>query len=89
MRNFPKVAHLGKDRARLKAYSVSLQSPRLPRWLNGKESTCQCRSRRHRFDPWVGKMLWRRKWQPSPVFLPWKPLGQWSLVGYSPWDGHD
>ena len=33
-----------------------------------KESTCQCR--RCKFDPWVGKILWRRKWQPAPVFLP-------------------
>ena len=43
----------------------------LPRWLKGKESTCQCWShRRHWFDPWVGKIPWRRKWQPTPVFLP-------------------
>ena len=34
----------------------------------GKESVCQCR--RLRFDPWVGKIPWRRKWQPIPVFLP-------------------
>ena len=34
-----------------------------------KESACQCR--RHRFDPWVGKIPWRREWQPTPVFLPW------------------
>ena len=40
----------------------------LPRWLSGKESACQCR--RHGFDPWVRKILWRRKWQPTPVFLP-------------------
>ena len=40
----------------------------LPRWLSGKESTCQCR--RPGFDPWVGKIPWRRKWQPTPVFLP-------------------
>ena len=40
----------------------------LPRWLSGKESTCQCR--RCRFDPWIGKIPWRRKWQPIPVFLP-------------------
>ena len=39
---------------------------------------------RPRFDPWVGKILWRRKWQPTPVFLPGKSHG-WSLVGYSPW----
>ena len=37
------------------------------------------------FDPWVGKILWRRKWQPTPVFLPGKSHGQRSLVGYSPW----
>ena len=52
-------------------------------WLSGKESTCQ--SRRYGFDPWVGKIPWRRKWQPTPVFLPGKFHGQTSLVGYSPW----
>ena len=40
---------------------------------------------RRRFNSWVGKILWRREWQPSPVFLPGKSLGQRSLVGYSPW----
>ena len=35
-------------------------------------------------DPWAGKILWRRKWQSTPVFLPGKSHG-WSLVGYSPW----
>ena len=40
-----------------------------------------------RFDPWVRKVPWRRKWQPTPVFLPGKFHGQQSLVGYSPW-GH-
>ena len=43
----------------------------LSRWLSGKESTCKCRSlRRHRFHAWVGKIPWRREWQPTPVFLP-------------------
>ena len=37
------------------------------------------------FDPWVRKMLWKRKWQPTPVLLPGKFHGQSSLVGYSPW----
>ena len=55
----------------------------LPRWLSGKESTCQCR--KHGFDPWVGKIPWRRKWQPIPVFLPGEFHGHRSLVGYSPW----
>ena len=41
--------------------------------------------RRHGFDPWVGKNPWRRKWQPTPIFLPGKFHGQRSLVGYSPW----
>ena len=38
-------------------------------------------------DPWMGKILWRRKLHPIPVFLPGKPHGRRSLVGYSPW-GH-
>ena len=38
-------------------------------------------------DPWVGKIPWRRKWQPTPVLLPRKFHGWRSLVGYSPW-GH-
>ena len=47
------------------------------------ESACQCS--RHECDPWVGKIPWRRKWQPTPVFLPGKFRGQRSLAGYSPW----
>ena len=41
---------------------------------------------RPRFHPWVGKIPWRRAWQPTPVFLPGESRGQRSLVGYSPWD---
>ena len=37
------------------------------------------------FDPWAGKIPWRRKWQPTPVFLPEESHGWRSLVGYSPW----
>ena len=48
----------------------------------------QCRNCwRLRSDPWVGRIPWRRKWQPSTVLLPGKPHGQRSLAGYSPW-GH-
>ena len=43
------------------------------------------RCRRHRFDPWVGKIPWRRKWQPTPVFLPEKSHGHRNLAGYVPW----
>ena len=40
-----------------------------------------------RFDPWVRKISWSRKWQPTPIFLSEKFHGQRSLVGYSPWGG--
>ena len=69
----------------LKEYISSQDYTGLPRWHSGKESACQCK--RHRFDPWVGKSPWRRKWQPTPVFWPRKSHGQRSLVGYSP-QGH-
>jgi len=45
----------------------------LPRWHSGKESACQCRrAKRHGFDPWVGKVAWRRKCQSTPVCFPGK-----------------
>ena len=44
------------------------------------------RQKRCRFDPWFGKIPSRRKWQPTPVFLPGESHGQRSLTGYSPWD---
>ena len=56
---------------------------RLSWWLSGKESACQ--RRKCAFSPWVGKIIWRRIWQPTPVFLPGKPHGQRSLAGYSLW----
>ena len=55
----------------------------LPRWLSGKESACQCRRRGP--DSRVGNSPWRRKWQPTPAFLPGKSRGQRSPAGYSPW----
>ena len=39
---------------------------------------------RHGFSPWVGKILWRRAWQPAPVFLPGESHGHRNLAGYSP-----
>ena len=59
----------------------------LPWWLSVKESACnagdhlQCR--RCRLDLWVGRITWRRKWQPTAVFLPGKFHGQRSQVGYT------
>ena len=47
-----------------------------------KKKIClQCR--RHRFEYWVGKIPWRRKWQPTPIFLLGKSHGQRCLAGYS------
>ena len=57
----------------------------LPWWLSGKESACQFRS--HWFHPWFGKIPWRSKWQPTPMFWSGESHGQRSLAGYSPW-GH-
>ena len=51
----------------------------------GKEPTCWCKKcKRLRLDPWVGKIPWRRKWQPTPVILPGRFHGQRNLVGPSP-----
>ena len=53
---------------------------RLPWWLNGKESACQCR--RCRFDPWVRKIPWRREWQPAQNFCLENPMdrGAWQAI---------
>ena len=55
-----------------------------PGGASGKEPTCQ-QCRRCGFDPWVGKISWRRAWQPTPVFLPGESHGQRSLAGCSSW----
>ena len=52
-------------------------------WATELNWTEQCG--RAWFDPWVGKILWRRKWQPTPVLLPGKSHRWRSMVGYSPW----
>ena len=61
--------------------NISLFIEMFPAGSVVKESACQCR--RCRFDSWVGKIPWRRKWQPTPVFLPGKSRGQrafWATV---------
>ena len=51
------------------SYPLTLRS--FPGGTRGKEPACQCsRHKRHGFDPWVGKIPWRRAWQLTPVFLP-------------------
>ena len=59
----------------LVALLLVLQGPsiRLPRWLSGKESPCNAGDINDAgFDPWVGKIPWRRAWQPTPVILVWR-----------------
>ena len=55
-----------------------------PGGTSGKEPPCQRRRHKRRgFNPRVGKIPWRRTWQPTPVFLPGESHGQRSLMGYS------
>ena len=55
----------------------------LPWWLNGKESDCNTGDVASILGS--GRSPWRRKWQPTALFLPGKSCGQRSLAGYSPW----
>ena len=60
-----------------------------PGSLVGKGPACKCRrGKRQGFNPWAGKILWRRKWQPTLIFLPGESHGQRSLEDYSP-RGHN
>ena len=57
-----------------------------PGGASSKEPIYHCRRcKRHEFDPWARKILWRKAWQPTPIFLPGESHGQRSLAGYSPW----
>jgi len=72
-------------RANVTSRELHSKEPRAPRWLRGERTCLQHRRyRRHGFDPRVGKIPWRRAWQPTPIFLPGESHGQRSLVGYGP-----
>ena len=58
-----------------------------PQWFIGKEPAYQCR--RCGLESWVRKTPWKRKWQPTPVFLSGESHGQKSLAGYQPWRGKE
>ena len=58
-------------------------TPELPWWLNGLKKKNLPANRRHGFSSWVRQIPWRRKWQPTAVFLPGETHGQRSLVGYN------
>ena len=64
---------------------ISSHPTAFPGGASGKEPACRCRRReRQGFDPWVGKIPWRRAWQPTPVFLPGESHGE-ELAGCTPW----
>ena len=71
------VHRVAKSLTRLKQFSI----------LVAQTVKCLPAMWETRFDPWVGKIPWRRKWQPTSVFLPGESHGQGRLVCYSPW-GH-
>ena len=77
------MCYLGQNWAFLKEINPRGDETCLIGDAAAKELTCQCR--KGMFDPWVGKILWRRKWKPTPVILPGECHGQGSLEGYSPW----
>ena len=59
-----------------------------PGGATGKELAYWCkRQKKRRFFPWVGKIPWKRAWQPTPVFFPGESHGQGSLLSYGP-QGH-
>ena len=61
-----------------------------PGGASHKELDCQCRRcKRCNFHPWVGKVPWKRAWQPTPVFLLGEFNGQRSLAGYISWGGKE
>ena len=70
-----------KESDAMERLSLSLGS--FPRGSGGKEFACSVGD--PGFDPCVGKIPWRRKWQPTPGFLPGESHGQRSPAGYSPW----
>ena len=84
-REAPYNLQLYPNKRRFNSQNRQIKLPKhsfgLPWWLGGKEFACQWR--KQGFDPCVRKIPWRRKWQPTPVFLPGKSHGQKSLVGYT------
>ena len=74
------IPEFGDGRSHCKPSSRAQQGKNLP--ANAGDAG----DRRRGFDPWVEKIPWNRKWQPTLVFLPEKSHGQRNLVRYNPWD---
>ena len=84
--HFPSLAQILMIESPSRALSLACSpSQSFPGGASGKEPASQCRRlKRQRVYPRVGKIFCRRKWQPTPVFLPRKSHGQRSLAGYGP-----
>ena len=75
----------GVSERRVKGGNRRLTGQSLGSPPSAQQSRIHCQCTRLRFNPWVRKVPWRRKWQPTPVFLPGKSPGQRHQAGYSPW----
>ena len=79
----PKQGHPSAYQATENGVHWKKQMHGFPGGARDKEPTCQFRRhKRHEFDPWVGKIPWRREWQPTPAVLPGESQAQRSLVAY-------
>ena len=82
------VRHNWGTNTHIRVYIYKCICQGFSRSTSTKKPACQCRRCKIcGFDPGVGKIPWKRAWQPTLVFLPGEFHGQRSLVGYSPW-GH-
>ena len=71
------------DKQKLGEFSTTKSALGFPGGSDGKSVCLQCRG--PRFDSWVRKIPWRRKWQSTPALWPGKSHGRRSLIGYSSW----
>ena len=82
----PQFSHLQNGHQTIPEFAPDVVPEGFPGGASGKEPACQCRKQeRHEFSRWVGKILWRKTWKFTLVFLPGESHGQKSLVGCSPW----
>ena len=88
MLQFMRSQRVSWDLATTKRTNIYMKGYKLKSLLagpSGKEHSCQRRrGKRGGFDFWIGKIPWRRAWQPTPVFSPGEFRGQRSLASYSP-----
>ena len=89
LNNFSKTTHSVNDLIKIAVSGCDLhksnQRKGLSWWLSGKESSCIAGRKRYKFNPWVGKIPWKKAWQPTPAFLPGESYGQRSWQAAVHW----